>query len=310
MKIKLLFSLLLASSVSFTQSVAMQDTLFVYDTIYITDTVLLTSYEIPELERASLKEVISKSNTSKILFFPEQKTATFLTSDILLTDNQFKNSIEMKKVSFIGVFVFALQTMVFSQHDIGIIAGGGAHRLNASYVYSFWTNIEPQGFVSINYRKAFASDRLVFQTGLQYHYLKSSNFKDADDFHYRISSATLDISSDLDMFTLPINLQFMTKFIHFGGGVEFSHKRTPNIVNVRPDPQSSEVVLTGYKLPENGVNLTGNISVPISKRAILNLTYVKGLITEFTVTNVGLSGRINPEMKQERMELSVRYRLF
>ena len=62
-----------------------------------------TTDEISRLQKASLKEVISNSNASKILFFPEQETATFLTSDILLADNQLKNIIEMKKVSFIGV---------------------------------------------------------------------------------------------------------------------------------------------------------------------------------------------------------------
>ncbi|MEN0048470.1 MAG: hypothetical protein AAF806_15510 [Bacteroidota bacterium] len=308
-KIRLLFLLLFGSSFAFSQSTISQDTLFVYDTIYVTDTVFLnrTFSEISELEKVSLQEILSGTDSSKILLFSEDKTATFLTSRIITVDNQLKNTVEMKKLSFIGLFVFALQTMIFSQHDIGVVVGGGIHHLDAQLGTSTQTDWIPQGFFGISYRKPFAKDWLAFQADLRYHYLKGSDF--SGDFHYRLRSATADLSADAHLFSLPANLQLTTKYLHLGGGVEFYHKRSPNIVNVQANAQSQEVILSRYKLPVNGFNLTANMGIPIGKRIILNASYSRALTNEFTIVNARFQNE-NLTLKQERIELGLRYRLY
>lgn len=105
------------------ETVIVYDTVYIFDTIKISDNFLPAKIDGKRLEINILQFDI-ESQQANLLRISRDQTATIPLNGIILTDNNKKIE-SMKKLSFLGVVLFAFQSMVIAQTNYGISAGVG-----------------------------------------------------------------------------------------------------------------------------------------------------------------------------------------
>jgi hypothetical protein len=92
------------------------DTVVVYDTIVVYDTVFVE----PDPDLILTSQPAISSNLMGIYF--DNRTATFFRSDIIVVENN-KQSMKMKKMTFLGIVILAFKSSVLAQTSFGIHTG-------------------------------------------------------------------------------------------------------------------------------------------------------------------------------------------
>lgn len=99
---------------------AQRDTIFIYEEIIVYDTIVVYDTIPKSIENIKTKRQNTELITgekAKLLLFYDNKAATISLDSIILKENQIlliKNSESMKKLSFIGLVLFAFNSMVLS----------------------------------------------------------------------------------------------------------------------------------------------------------------------------------------------------
>ena len=306
-----------------------RDTIFIYDTLVIVDTVRISRplIDFKDLEKIPSKElsyieVKNAISDEKLLIFSNGKTATLSNSDINSVNNNFnsKKSDEMKKIGFLGVVLFAFQNMVLAQNDVGIYLGSGAYNLLVLDEEN--TNFVPTLNLGISYQELFANDKLFYDVKLNYSYLSQTSFNSVDS----ISISTIELpliappittmpNTTIEAATSKYHCNILSLPLTLGlnGG-----KFRP-FIGVEPYFKDYQYISTPVDTPENrltgfgvsstsiGANAILGFQIPFSKRFSLNASYAR----QFTIEEVpDIQYSPNKDVQFQRLDLSIRYRLF
>ena len=274
------------------------DTLYVYDTLRVTDTLRLPVKvaALPALEKCELSYVlltIPTQENEKFLILNENFAATFSTKRILLSENKnnsftIKTSDKMKKIGFFGVVFFAFQHLVVAQNRFSMSLSSGFYNQKANEIVTIDyklktgnTTTKAAPFVKLGTHLFFPvwGNRLKFETGVNYYYMKRSDFQIfTPDPNFKITyNGGEDFSKNVQMFTFPAILQVKLGRIRPILGAEYFYKRKPMTAFVANGTAREQIF---YKLPSYGIFFIAGVETKISKHLNIRLTYNRAVSDE------------------------------
>ena len=292
------------------RSTAVSDTLFVYDTIYVTDTLKVYRPDpLFVLPAKSLQRELSKQNqqNTTLLIISNDFAATISGINIIDSSNilHLKNMDSMKKMNFFGVMLFAVQHMVLAQNNFSVQLGSGIFQNVASTGVS--SKAAPTITGGLHYSRDFAHEKLRFTTGLEYRCLLRSDFGNQStiDFPETTFYANEKFDYAYHMFSLPVAVQWNSKWISPFVGVEGYYKKSPKISfeSVNSSTGSTDKLTNIYS--QTGWGVFGGVSLPFSKRAGLDIKYFQGLTKE----NSESIARDSYYTLPVRLDVGIRYKL-
>lgn len=297
------------------------DTLYVYDTIRVTDTIRLLEKltALPNLEKRELSYVLLTlpiQKNEEFLILNENSAAIFSTKHILLSENKhndfrIKPSDKIKKVGFFDVVFFAFQHMVVAQNRFSMSISSGFYNQKANEIvttdYKFKVgnaSTKAAPFVKLGTHLYFPiwDNRLKFETGLNYYYMKRSDFQAYTPNPNAMTTYTggEDFTKNVQMLTVPAILQIKLGKIRPILGAEFLYKQNPMTAFVANGTSRAQ---TFYKLPSYGFAFMAGLETKISKHLNLRLTYNRAISDE---TREQLSGN-QYKTNMMRTELGLLY---
>ena len=289
------------------------DTIIVYDTLRITDTIWLPE-QLPQL--ATLPAVDNGNDKHKkssgFLIFSPDGTATLLSERIIDSNfvSHLNNSGSMKKISFWGILLFALQHMVSAQNHLYLNAGTGGYQMVS-------TGLQPQlhskaaaGFsLGAGFRRDLIAQKLSIGGELNVHQLLRSEFDSVisggqfSGFPNPLNGFE-DRSRNHWMFNLPLTLQWKIDKLGIALGGECYYKLSPQKGPVVE--QDGSLGTYTWRTPYVGFSLLGGLELSVSARTTLGLYYFHGMSDERKISFNGV--QVNSQMR--RLELKARYFLF
>ncbi|MBK8806338.1 MAG: hypothetical protein IPO21_06730 [Bacteroidales bacterium] len=152
------------------EEIVVYDTVFVYETVK--ETTIDEVYTLTKAKSLNILQLDTINNTANLLIISDGKTATISLENIILKRN-IKNIESMKKLTFFGVVLFALKSMVFAQTEFEISLGGG--------IWYESTNIEyidkptsPLAGIGIYGSRSLLKGNIKIKTGVNYNFLLST----------------------------------------------------------------------------------------------------------------------------------------
>jgi hypothetical protein len=319
-RVKVIFTLVVLGLMLSTEGQASnpsnkKDTLFVYETLVIYDTLFVhDTIRIPNCNKMHSKrpeiQILYLENIAggaQLITLPFNGTATLERNGIILNENN-KNLKGMKKLSFLGVVLFAFQSMVVAQTDFGFTAGGGTWwaKCNQSSVNSHYSPTLHAGlFFECPLPSAF-----FLKSELNYHFLMSNgSYKFADpDVYFKSPSATggsvYSISfgdewaTNFHQISVPISVGYKIRKFKPYIGIEYSFRMSEAWFNKR--------------IHSFGWN-TGVI-YPVSDRISAGLNFYKGLTTDckdigykMNLQTLEIFSSNEYKWKSNRFEVSIYY---
>ena len=315
--------------------VGSRDTIFIYDTLVVVDTIRISRppIDFKDLEKLSSKklsylEVKNAHSNEKLFIFSNGQTATLSDSNIKSVNNNFnsKKSDEMKKIGFLGVVLFAFQNMVLAQNDVGVYLGSGIHNIIVEDLEN--TEFAPSIHVGLSYQKSISKDKMFFNAKLNYSRLTTTDFKFTDSLYINVRSLPeitgpfpieeietetiaeeANVSSQFNLFSVPLTLGINGRIVRPFWGVEpyyrtFTHwyqTSTPDVSTSEPS------FFRGHSSYELGLNVMLGFQISLSKRLSINAAYARQITNGYEQV---LNTKPNTSIKNQRMDLTLRYRLF
>jgi hypothetical protein len=280
------------------QRVTVVDTLFVYDTIFVTDTIRVRK---PAKKMARVEPLPARTEPT---FWVISSTpgATLLTRSIMGADTvfQFKQSATMKKVSFLGVVLFAFQHLVLAQNNLSLNVGTGGYNLRSTT--GLTSKTAAQLWVGGSYARDFVGGKIGLVADLNYHYLWSAEFEPQPGAVVPIYDESF--KQNYHLFNVPVAVQWNTRWLSPGFGAEWYYKLSPRIAQVLTDANGVPRN-TSYRVPYHGGSWFAGVEVPCSSRAKARLRYYQGFTTEYKAS----FGSTSFWTKMRRLEVNLSYRL-
>jgi hypothetical protein len=252
------------------ETIVIYDTLFVHDTIRMPDCRKIHSKR-PEIKILHLDDA---AGGAQLITFPFNGTATLDENGIILNENN-KNLKSMKKLSFLGVVLFAFQSMVMAQSDFGFTAGGGTWwaKCNQAEVNSHFSPTLHAGvFFEYPLPGAF-----FLKSELNYHFLlNNGSYKFGDtDVYWQTTSSTGELAyshligdewsaTDYHQLSVPISIGYKIGKFKPYFGVEYSFRMSEAWFN--------------KKIHSLGWN--AGVIYPVSDRISAGVNFYKGLTTD------------------------------
>jgi hypothetical protein len=169
----------------YSQVEAQKDTVYIYEDIIIYETIVLydtvfakpTSNTISPINYNSINLRPIEPKKADLFFNSGQQTATFPDNYIILNENNYnviKNSESMKKLSFLGIAIFAVHSLVMAQTDYEITFGSGIWWQSGKLEYVD-KPYSPLFNVGLFAERNFPNSNFGAKAGLEYNYLLGSN---------------------------------------------------------------------------------------------------------------------------------------
>lgn len=277
------------------ETLTVYDTVFVYDTIRAVEPEKLNPIE-PKGADYSVLHLDTAGNKAILLIISGNKTATIPINGIILNEN-IKNLNSMKKLSFVGVVLFAFQSMVMAQTNYGITVGGGA----------WWAKCN-EPITSVNYTPTLKagvffehslSNNVFLKTGLNYNYLTNNySYKATVDTLNWVGVGDEASATAYHQFSIPLQFGYAIGKIKPYLGIEYSYRISESWLN-----QSI-----------NSFGLLGGINYAISDKVTLGINYYHGLTKDYEYSGPILNpvtsermGEYNNHWKSSRLEFSLFY---
>lgn len=306
------------------------ETEIVYDTIFVIDTIDLRATKPLELldfiERnpfaISALLIDTAKRNANLLLVSKNYSATIPINNIILNEHN-KNLESMKKLNFLGVILFATQSMLFAQSDFGISVGGGMWwakansnlntLLNPSYFYKPIESSKLSAIYSAGlYWEKPVIKRFVFLAEINYNYLSNAAYE--NQIATRIYNATTPPSAwttvfyeqvgcemNYHQFSIPLQIGYRLGKITPLAGVEYSYKISSNMRNA--NNRFSALVGVKYKFSDK-------ISLKLSYNHGLTYDYkVNGNIYHYSSTDRYDVGKYNVYWKSNSIGLTLYYSL-
>jgi hypothetical protein len=284
-----------------------RDTVFIYrtkivlDTLVIHDTIWIPRNEtISRLDKMSSKPLYLNDlqPDARLLLFFNHESATIPVNSILLAEN-LKNSVSMKKLSFIGVVLFAFQSMVLAQSDFGLSAGTGLWwtKCNVSSAGSEFSPLLNIG----TYAKVPLHGNLFLRTGINYHYMfRNGSYKQKLDYSMPVTIGDGESASAYHLFSLPLQLGLELPRFEPYLGMEYTYRVSESWLNAK----------------KSSLGVSAGLNYNISSLMSLGLNYQLGLKAD-TRLNGSLIDPLSSEVignydyswKTDRVQFSLYYSL-
>jgi hypothetical protein len=209
------------------ETIIVYDTIFVYDTIKLFDNVKLNKIEPKGLE-LNILQYDTISRRANLLIISRNQTATIPINGIILSEN-IKNLKSMKKLSFFGMVLFAFQSMVIAQTNIGITAGGGTWWVKSNNPFG---NVEfSPTFNAGLFLKQPLSNAIYLKMEVNYTFLMNNYSYKAVVDTFNNSIGDEEAATDYHQISLPLHVGYkIGKFSPFLG-VEYSYRFSESWLN-------------------------------------------------------------------------------
>ncbi len=323
------------------------DTIFVYDTIYITDTIRIArplKRELKKLPSANLAEIkYAGASGDQLLNIPPDAPATLFKNPIIQSADiiQLKKADSMKKISFLGIALFTLPSMMLAQNNLYVSAGTGAYQINPNTEIK--SQIAPAIYGGIGYRRDLAGDKLSIGVELNYARLLHPTFDDSRAllpvgipanhlFNQKI------YNRNYHLLSLPVALRLQTKSLSPRVGLEVYYRQsrqfeffhTNSLPPVDPEAQMGQLVVvnsssgagssgqivsirdfyesSGIAIRDKqlGMSWFFGLDLSLSEQMAVSLNYYQGLTRESM--NDFQGRRVSTQL--QRMEIRLQYRIF
>jgi hypothetical protein len=261
------------------ETVEVYDTIVVYDTVKVVRNFSLNKLESIKTSDLKVLLVDTLNNKADLLIISKEKSATISLDGIILNEN-LKNTKSMKKLSFLGVVMFAFQSMVMSQTQYGVCIGGGTWwaKCNKPVFKSEYTSTFNAGmFVEVPLNSyLFLGSEFNFQY-LQSNYSYkacaysigwvSTEYPGTQSFNNGVVGET-ESATNYYQLSMPVNIGFQVYRFKPYAGIRFSYRLSDSWANV--------------SVKSAGINV--GVNYPVFKRLSVGINYYKGLTKDFEHT--------------------------
>lgn len=276
------------------ETVTLYDTIYVHDTIRVIEDLKVEPINSKETE-LFLLQIDSTSMQANLLIVSKERTATLPINSIILNEN-IQNLKSMKKISFLGVVLFAFQSMVMAQTNYGITAGVGTWWAKCSEP-SVGTEYSPTLKTGV-YVEHAVGESFFLKTELNYHFLNSNySYK---TYIYNDYFGDSEAASNYHQFSIPLQVGFSFGRVKPYLGVEYSYRISESWLNTQI----------------NSFGVLGGLNYSISDNLSFSLNYHNGLTKDLeysgTILNPATKEKIkdyNFYWKSSSIELALYYRL-
>lgn len=238
----------------------------VYDTIYVTDTVIEKVFvHTPNPTTLSILRLDTLHKKAALTVVSSNYTANIPLSQIVYTDN-FGKAAGMKKLSFMGVVMFAFKNMVVAQTDLGVSIGSGIWWANcskplATAAYKPTLNVGLHARIPVD-------ERFFIHGQIKYHYLApNTSYKTVIDTVYFSEVGAAESGSEYHQLSLPLKLGYILGPVQAAAGLEASYRISEPWL-ARNSWQFGMLASIGYHL---------------SKPFAMELEYYHGLTNDFSL---------------------------
>jgi hypothetical protein len=292
------------------ETVIEYDTVYVHDTITINDKSVGNILEFIQPKKAEVNLLLDTNHDrANAVIFSGGHAATFPVNRIMYSEN-IKNSTDMKKVSFIGLTLFAFNSMVLAQTDFGISAGGGLWWTNCNYSY---VKTEFSPYVNLGpYLQLPVGNHLNLGLGVNYHFL-FNNYGYKTELGTKIATGDTiysdiillgdgEAASNYHQFSIPMEISYRIGKLSPFVGFEYSYRISESWLDKS----------------QHSYGLLGGINYTLSEKFGLSVNYYCGLTKDYeysgdyfdpSVAFERKIGSYNVSWKSSRVGVTLQYSL-